>query len=139
MRYLIITFLLIATISCNTKKEETLVEEIKKTKKMETKKIQVIGNKFKVNFGEYSFQLHFENETQMTWKALTDKGFGDQETVNITKVEIRPNVYMIYWKEKSGTTVTHVEDFENGIVYTNITAPDHSFLNLKGTLTKIEE
>ena len=105
---------------------------------MAKEKIQVIGNKFKVNFGEYSFQLHFKSETQMSWKALTNEGFGDNETVDITKVEIRPNVYMIYWKEKSGTTVTHVEDFENGIVYTNITDPENKFLNLKGTLIKIE-
>ena len=105
---------------------------------MKAKKIQIIGKKFKVNFGAYSFQLHFRSESKMTWKALTDKGFGDQETVAIKKVEIRPNVYMIYWKEKSGTTVTHVEDFENGIVYTNITSPDLSFLNLKGTLTEIK-
>ncbi len=109
-----------------------------KNKKMTKEKIQVIGNKFKVNFGEYSFQLHFKSETQMTWKALTNDGFGNQETVNITKVEIRPNVYMIYWTEKSGTTVSHVEDFENGIVYTNITDPNNKFLNLKGALTKIE-
>ncbi len=106
---------------------------------MEKAKIQVIGNKFKANFGEYSFQLHFESETRMTWKALTNEGFGDQETVNITKVEIRLNVYMIYWREKSGTTVTHVEDFENGIVYTNITDPKNKFLNLKGTLLKIDD
>ena len=109
-----------------------------KSENMEKEKIQVIGNKFKVNFGEYSFLLHFESETQLTWKAITDTGFGDHETVNISKVEIRPNVYMIYWKEKSGVTVTHVEDFENGIVYTNITDPDNEFLNLKGTLVKID-
>lgn len=137
MRYLIIALFLSISMACNT--DKTKNSNLKNQEKMTSKKIQVIGNKFKVNFGDYSFQLHFESETQMTWKALTDKGFGDYETVNITKVEIRPNVYMIYWKEKSGTTVTHVEDFENGVVYTNITAPDHSFLNLKGTLTKIEE
>lgn len=130
MRYLIIVLLLLTTVACNTNDD---------SENLEINKIKVIGNKFKVDFGDYSFQLHFESETQMTWKALTDTGFGDQETVNITKVEIRPNVYMVYWKEKSGTTVTHVEDFENEIVYTNITDPEHTFLNLKGTLTKIEE
>ncbi|WEK70409.1 MAG: hypothetical protein P0Y62_02415 [Candidatus Chryseobacterium colombiense] len=99
--------------------------------------IKVIGNKFKADFGTYAFELNFESENQLTWKALTNTGFGVSETVSITKTEIRPNVYMVYWKEKSGTTVTHVEDFEKQIVYTNITAPDHSFLNLKGKLTKI--
>lgn len=100
-----------------------------------TKKIQVTGNRFKADFGEMAFELHFQSETQMTFKGLTPKVQGFSETVNITKVEIRPNVYMVYWKEKSGTTVTHVEDFEKGILYTNITNPDHSFLNLKGNLS----
>lgn len=106
--------------------------------KMENK-IEVIGNKFKADFGDYAFELNFESEIQLTWKALTNDGFGAFETVTITKTEIRPNVYMVYWKEKSGTTVTHVEDFEKGIVYTNITSPDNSFLNLKGKLTLIKK
>ncbi|PWW20581.1 MoaF-related domain-containing protein [Chryseobacterium sp. AG844] len=102
---------------------------------MENKKIEVIGNKFKADFGDYSFELNFESETQLTWKALANEGFGAWETVQMTKIEIRPNVYMMYWKEKSGTTVTHVEDFEMGLLYTNITSPEHNFLNLKGTLS----
>lgn len=99
--------------------------------------IQIIGKKFQANFGDFSFELSFESETKLTWKALNNQGFGDSETVSITKTEIRPNVYMIYWKEKSGTTVTHLEDFENGIVYTNITNPENNFMNLKGTLTQL--
>ncbi len=102
-------------------------------------KIQLTGNNFKADFGDFAFELFFESETQLTWKALANDGFGSSETVAITKTEIRPNLYMVYWKEKSGTTVTHVEDFEKGIVYTNITSPDHSFLNLKGTLTQIKK
>lgn len=101
-------------------------------------KIDVVGNKFIADFDKYVFELHFESETQLTWKALSNDGFGASETVSITKTEIRPNVYMVTWKEKSGTTVTHVEDFEKEIVYTNITTPDHTFLNLKGSLTKIK-
>ncbi len=100
--------------------------------------IEVIGNKFKADFGQMAFQLHFESATQMTFAQILPEGFGSSETVQTTMVEIRPNVYMIYWKEKSGTTVTHVEDFQNEIVYTNITLADNTFINLKGTLTKIK-
>ena len=84
-------------------------------------KITVIGNKFKADFGQMAFQLHFESATQMTFAQILSEGLGSSETVQTTMVEIRPNVYMIYWKEKSGTTVTHLEDFQNEIVYTNIT------------------
>ncbi len=100
-------------------------------------KIEIIGKKFKADFGEYAFELHFESETQLTWRALADSGFGDSETVQITRTEIRPNLYMVYWKEKSGARVTHVQDFENNTVYTNIAGGGHDFLNLKGALTSL--
>lgn len=101
--------------------------------------MQVIGNKFKVNFGgPMTFQLHFESATQMTFTVIQPDNLGPSETVQTTMVEVRPNVYMVYWKEKSGTTVTHLEDFQNETVYTNITMPDHTFVNLKGTLTPIK-
>ncbi len=114
----------------------------KSIKKSETnnkieKKIDVIGNKFKADFGEFAFELNFENENQLTWRAFNNSSLGAIETVKIQKTEIRPNVYMVTWKEKSGTTVTHLEDFEKQTVYTNITTPDHNFINLKGKLTLI--
>lgn len=99
--------------------------------------IQIIGNKFKVDFGQMAFQLLFESATQMTFAQILPDKLGQPETVQITMVTIRPDVYMVYWKEKSGTTVTHLEDFQNEIVYTNITLADHTFINLKGTLTII--
>lgn len=101
-------------------------------------KIPVIGYKFKADFGQMAFQLHFESATQMTFAPITSQGLGEQETVYPTMVEVGPDVYMVYWKEKSGTTVTHVEDFQNEIVYTNITLPDNHFINLKGTLTRMK-
>jgi predicted SnoaL-like aldol condensation-catalyzing enzyme len=116
---------------------KSIVKSKKNNVKMESKKNQVIGNKFKVDFGPMAFQLHFESATQMTFAQITPEGFGEPETVHPTMVEVRPNVYMVYWKEKSGTTVTHLEDFENETVYTNITTPDHNFTNLKGKLTLI--
>jgi hypothetical protein len=104
---------------------------------MKSKDIQIIGNKFKVDFGEYVFELNFETETQMTYEPLGSDALGKAEMVEITRTQIRTNVFMVYWKEKSNTTVTHIQDFENELVYTNITTPDNSFLNMKGTLTPI--
>lgn len=100
-------------------------------------KIKVIGNKFKADFKQMAFQLHFESATQMTFAQILPDTLGQPETVQTTMIEIRPNVYMVYWKEKSGATVTHLEDFQNETVYTNITLPDQTFINLKGTLTKV--
>lgn len=104
---------------------------------MESKKIQVVGNKFQVNFGgDFVFELNFHSETKMTWTPLRGE---DQQshTEDITMTEIRPNVYMVYWKEESGTRVVHVEDFENQKAYTNISTLDGEFYNLNGPLTLI--
>ncbi len=45
---------------------------------------------------------------------------------------------MVSWQEASKATVVHIEDFENEIVYTNITMPDNTFVQLKGTLKKVQ-
>ncbi|HMR89236.1 MAG TPA: nuclear transport factor 2 family protein [Saprospiraceae bacterium] len=85
-----------------------------------------------------AFQLHFVSAHQLIFvQILPNNQFGRSEKVKIQMVEIKPNVYMVYWKEKSGTIVAHLEDFQNEIVYTNITSPDQIFVNLKGILTKI--
>lgn len=116
---------------------KSIVKSKNNNKKME-EKIEVIGNKFKADFGQMVFQLHFESPDQMTFaQILPNNQLGNSETVKTQMVEIRPNVYMVYWKEKSGFTITHLEDFQNEIVYTNITMTDHTFINMKGTLTKM--
>jgi hypothetical protein len=73
----------------------------------------------------------------MTFTILKGENIGYSETVQITAIPIRPCVFMVYWIEADGTTVVHVEDFAKSIVYTNITQPDGTFFNLKGTLTKV--
>jgi hypothetical protein len=100
--------------------------------------IPVIGHSFKVDFGVYVFKIDFLSETQMTFTELKGPDPGFTETVAITRREIRPNVFMVYWQEKDKTTVTHIEDFANGLVYTDITSPANEFSNLNGTLTLIQ-
>jgi hypothetical protein len=93
-----------------------------------------VGHVYEVNFGVFVADLYFESETKMTY-TLPD---GTSETVKTTITQIRPGVYMVYWQEADKTTVVHVEDYENGVVYTNITRNDMRFDNLKGTLKKLK-
>lgn len=44
--------------------------------------------------------------------------------VKITVAEVGPQVYMVCWKEATGSTATHVEDHEKGILFSNATLPD---------------
>ncbi|HEY4323688.1 MAG TPA: hypothetical protein VGN20_06870 [Mucilaginibacter sp.] len=101
--------------------------------------MNIIGNKFLVDFGMAKAILSFQSETSLTF-TITDKG-GEEvnivETVEIRLTEIRYQLYMVTWQEKSGTTVTQVQDYENNIIYSNWTSPGGEFNNAKGTLKPV--
>ena len=46
---------------------------------------------------------------------------------------------MVYWHEPHvGDNVVHVQDYNQGIVYTNIASRNGEFLHLKGTLEIVD-
>lgn len=91
-----------------------------------------LGHVVQVDFGN-KWDLHFTSMTQMTYTPAGHP-ISDGEQVKIAVTPIRPGVFMVTWQEGDGTTVVHVEDYENGTLYTNIGTADHKFYNLKGTL-----
>ncbi|TPN89432.1 hypothetical protein FJ987_00440 [Mesorhizobium sp. CU2] len=98
-----------------------------------TETFPAIGHVYEARFGELAFHLQFDaNGSTMRFAPADAPDFAEAEAVTYRATAIRACVFMVTWSEADGTTVTHVEDFENGIVHTNITKPDHSFLNLSG-------
>ncbi|KGO95046.1 MoaF-related domain-containing protein [Flavobacterium subsaxonicum] len=105
-------------------------------------KNNLIGNTYKMETEFLKVKLFFESDDSLEFTVLEGGGLtapGHAEKVTTTIAEIRPNVYMIAWKEATGATVTHVEDHENGIVYSNATLPDGSFYTMKGTIQPFQE
>ena len=105
-------------------------------------KSKLTGNRYKMDVGALKTELFFESDESMVFTvidggSLTEDGY--TERVETTIAEVRPQVYMIAWKEASGATVTHVEDHENGIIYSNATLPDGSFYTMKGTIHPIQD
>lgn len=94
-----------------------------------------IGKKMRVKFGDNTFELNFKDNQAMSFEGLSGQFKGEHDNVQYTAIEIRPQVYMVYWHEPASVTnVVHIEDFEHKTVYTNIAAKDGSFTHLKGTL-----
>lgn len=109
---------------------------------METinQRIQVIGRRFRMDVYPLSAELFYESEKKLTFTIIEGAGLlenGYTETVTTRLMEIRPNVYLAGWKEKSGATVTHVEDYEYNLLYTNITMPNGDFYTLQGSLLPV--
>jgi hypothetical protein len=98
-----------------------------------------VGHVYKADYGDRVFRVAFgEDGKTLRWVPFTVEDFEVAATTEIYQATyIRPGVFMVTWKEADGITVTHVEDFENGIVHASITLPDHTFLNLKGTWTRL--
>ncbi len=106
------------------------------TNKKTSHGLPIVGHQFIADFREHVYKLGFISDKQLSIEVI--KGKGTNKTVDYTHVIVRPNVYLISWQEEDKTTVTHLEDFEQEQVYTNITGPDHTFHHLKGTLKPVK-
>ncbi|MGH3824262.1 MAG: MoaF-related domain-containing protein [Pseudonocardiaceae bacterium] len=101
------------------------------------------GNSYEANFGEFAWRLDFDADGKtVTFSPIDAKqedlaGEPGSQTVTYTAVPIRDGIFMVYWQEARGTTVTHVQDFESQRVHTNITTRDDTFINLPGTFTPV--
>jgi glyoxylase-like metal-dependent hydrolase (beta-lactamase superfamily II) len=100
------------------------------------RKFPASGKLVDVTMGDYAYRLDFSRDGQtMTFNGISTATQGETDTVKYTAVELRPNLYMVYWTEpKSGDQVVHIEDFERGIVYSNIYPKNGEALHLSGTL-----
>ena len=52
--------------------------------------------------------------------------------------QLRPQLYLLTWKEKNGNTMTQIQDYDNGIIYSNWTTPSGEFIHAKGTLKQAQ-
>lgn len=100
---------------------------------------EMVGNTYLFDFGESAqYELHFLSESALDVTVVKDANYApgtlNQFTIDIT--ELREHLYMVTWvEEDTGNTVTHVEDFANGVVWTNITdLASRGFWRLKGTI-----
>ncbi|SEH40519.1 MBL fold metallo-hydrolase [Chryseobacterium culicis] len=94
-----------------------------------------IGRKVEVDFGSVTFILDFKDNKTMTFTGTAGSSKNSTDTVEYTAVEVAKNVFMVYWHEPHlGYNVTHIQDYNKNVIYSNIAAPDGTFTHPKGTL-----
>jgi hypothetical protein len=109
-----------------------------------------VGHTFLVEFtadagpGKFRVLLDFHSESSLTYTGANADGtpVGDSETVDITVEPIRDLLFLVTWKEQTGTTVVHLEDYKNRTIITNITNPgaepaSPEFVKFHGTMTQL--
>lgn len=95
------------------------------------------GRKFMVTFPNFRAELQFHSHESLTWTLFNADGSrGRSETVAIRVQPIVEAIFMVTWQEANKTTVVQVEDFAQKVIYTNITRPDGTFLQSRGTFVE---
>ncbi|GAB3264048.1 hypothetical protein GCM10027586_20070 [Kineococcus gypseus] len=103
---------------------------------------EIVGHRFLADLSPLIVELYFNSQTQLTFTIreggdLAEPGYS--ETVDTDMVEVAPQVYFTSWEEKSGATVTHLEDFGSGRLLSNATLPGGAGLvRMRGTLTPMD-
>lgn len=99
-----------------------------------------IGRTVQVDFEGNKFDLNFRDNKTMSFQGAEGRFAGIADNVQYTATEVAPYVFMVYWHEpKEGANVVHLQNYNNHIVYTNISSKEGSFVNMKGTLYITEE
>jgi hypothetical protein len=109
-----------------------------------------VGHKYIVTFksddgaGQFRVQLEFHSLRSLTYTGVRPDGTlgANSETVDITVEPIRDSLFLVTWKEQSGTTVVHLEDYKNHTIITNITTPTEAannpnFAKFHGTMQQV--
>ena len=99
----------------------------------------IIGKKFSVDFAMAKSIFHIHTETSLTFNILERHGISldIKETVETKMNEIRPDVFLVSWRETNGNTITQIQDYEKEIIYSNWTTPTGEFIRAEGTLKLI--
>ncbi len=92
------------------------------------------GQTFIADFGEKAFTLHYESLNRLILTEIKGPTVGRRQTLAVKIVELRPRLFIVNWQEDTKLSVTDIEDYQNGVVYANMTTPDDNFVQLKGTL-----
>ncbi len=98
----------------------------------------IIGHIYEAELGEKTFHLFYKNKDTLILTDVRGPDTGKKQILTVKITELRSNLYMVNWQEENKTAVTDIEDYENGIVYANVTTPSNEFLNVKGTLKPIK-
>ncbi|MCF2446831.1 hypothetical protein L0657_22940 [Dyadobacter sp. CY345] len=101
--------------------------------------MDIIGNDYQLQFGNTRAILHYESESILHFliKEIDGVEVNNSETVEVKLTQLRSQLFLVTWKDKNGNTVSQVQDYEFGIVYSNWTTPEGELKSLKGTISKI--
>ncbi|NQE63619.1 nuclear transport factor 2 family protein [Caulobacter sp. RHG1] len=96
-----------------------------------------VGLVFEVAFEPFTATLTLLSQTRLKFQ-IQEGPFAHSETVDIHVAPLGNGLFAVSWTEETGATVTHVQDFDRGVVHSHATLADGQFLRMTGPMRIIE-
>lgn len=92
-----------------------------------------IGQEMTVSYPEFKVNIALISENQLKFE-IREGPFARTETVNIDVTPLGNSIFAVSWQEQGGASVTNVQDYDRGLVYSFAALPDGQFLRMTGTI-----
>lgn len=97
-----------------------------------------VGHTYLFQYDGFAAQDSFISADTISFVVTEGPLKGLTGEVNYQYREIRPGAYLIYWQEKDGGTVTHLDDFQQGLSHSNYTTPKMEFYTMSGSIKQLD-
>jgi hypothetical protein len=86
-------------------------------------------------FGAFAIEVTFDSPSHLSAVGTRGAIEGVRHSLDIATTPLRPGQFLVTWREADGTRVRQVEDFEVGMVHTNLVGPDRrDLVNLRSVI-----
>ena len=93
-----------------------------------------VGLEMDVSYPNFQVSLTLLSTEHLKFE-IKEGPFARTETVEIQVVSLGNGIFAVSWQEQSGATVTNVQDYDSGLVFSSATLPDGRFLRMTGAMT----
>lgn len=92
-----------------------------------------VGLEMDVSYPNFHVHLTLLSASLLQFE-IKEGPFARTEIVVIEVVPLGNGVFVMSWREKGGATVTNVQDYDRGLVFSFATLPDGQFLRMTGKM-----
>jgi hypothetical protein len=93
-----------------------------------------VGLVLEIRFPTFTPRITVHSERELTVEIVAGDNLGFSDAVDYEAVAVRDGLVMLSWRERIGSTVVHVLDFDSGVAYTAVTPAKGEFMRLRGRI-----
>ena len=93
-----------------------------------------VGLELDVVFEPFRATLTLLSQTQLRFE-IKEGPFAHSEVVDIAVTPLGGGLFLVSWKEETGATVVHIQDFDRSVIHSHATLADGRFLRMSGPIT----